>query len=78
MSWNRYPNCIKSKIIQLLQTRQKRQRKTDDQDKENLPLLFCRIPYAGTQSDRLVKNLTEKLKWIISQPFFLKKDLQKN
>ena len=38
------------------------QQKNDDQDKENLPLIFCRIPCAGTQDDRLVKNLAKKLK----------------
>ena len=30
------------------------------------------MPYAGAQGDRLVKNLTKKLKRIISQPFILK------
>ena len=40
--------------------------------KENLPVIFSRTPYAGAQGDRLVKNLTKKLKQIISQPFILK------
>ena len=72
MSWNGYPHYIRTKIIKQLQTRQKDQQKNDDQDKENLPVIFCRIPYAGAQGDRIVKNLTKKLKWIISQPFILK------
>ena len=72
MSWNGYPHYIKNKTIKLLQTREKRQQKNDDQDKENLPVIFCRIPYAGVQGDRLVKNLTKNLKRIISQPFILK------
>ena len=72
MSWNGYPHYIRTKTIKLLQTREKRQQKNDDQDKENLPVIFCRIPYAGAQGDRLVKNLTKKLKRIISQPFILK------
>ena len=72
MSWNGYPHYIRTKIIKLLQTRQKRQQNNDGQDKENLPVIFCRIPYAGAQGDRLVKNLTKKLKRIISQPFILK------
>ena len=33
--------------MNLLQIRQKRQQKNDGQDKENLPVTFCRIPYAG-------------------------------
>ena len=69
MSWNGYPHQISTKIIKLLQTRQKRQQKNDDQEKENLPVIFYKIPYAGAQDDRLDKNLTKKLKWVISQPF---------
>ena len=33
--------------------------------KENLPVIFWRTPYAGAQGDRLVKNLTKKLKLFI-------------
>ena len=55
-----------------MQTREKLRQKNDDQDKENLRVIFCRIPYAGGQGDRLVKNLTKKLKQIISQPFILR------
>ena len=72
MSWNGCPHYIRTKTIKLLQTREKRQQKNDDQDKENLPEIFFRITYAGAQSDRLVKNLTKKLKRIISQLFILK------
>ena len=72
MSWNRYPHYIRTKTIKLLQTREKRQQKNDDQNKENLPVIFCRIPYTGAQGDRLAKNLTKKLEWIVSQPFILK------
>ena len=66
MSWNGYPHHVRTKIIKLLQTRQKHQQKNDDQDKDNLPAIFCRIPYPDAQGDRLVKNLTRKLKQIIS------------
>ena len=72
MSWNGYPHYIRTKTTKLLKTREKRQQKNDEQDKENLPLIFSRILYAGAQGDRLVKNLTKKLKRIISQPFLLK------
>ena len=47
MSWNGYPHYIRTKTTKLLQTREKRQQKNDEQDKENLPLIFSRIPYAG-------------------------------
>ena len=73
MSWNGYPHYIRTKIIELFQTRQKCQYKNNDQDKENLPVIFCRIPSTGAQGDRLLKNLTKKLKRIISQPFISKK-----
>ena len=72
MSWNGYPYYIRTKIIKQLQTKQKGQQKNDDQDKKNLPVIFCRIRYAGAQGDRIVKNLTKKLKRIISQPFISK------
>ena len=72
MSCNGYPHYIRTKIIKPLQTRQKRQQNNDDHDKENLLVIFSRIPYAGAQGDRLVKNLAKKLKRIISQPFILK------
>ena len=61
MSWNGYPHYISTKIIKLLQTRQICQQKSDDQYKENLPIILYRIPYDGSQSDRLVKNLTKNL-----------------
>ena len=72
MSCNGYPHYISTKINKLLQTRQKCQQKSDDQYKENLPIILYRIPYVGSQGGRLVKNLTKKLKRIISQPFILK------
>ena len=72
MSWNGYLHFIRTKTIKLLQTREKRQQKNDDQDKKNLPVIFWRIPCAGAQGDRLVKNVMKKLKRIISQPFILK------
>ena len=71
MSWNGYPHYIRTKIIKQLQSRQNSQRKYDDQNKENLPVIFCRVPYAGAQGKRLVKNLTKKLNRIISKPFIL-------
>ena len=58
MSWNGYPHYIRTKIIKQLQSRQNSQRKYDDQNNENLLAISCRVPYAGAQGDRLVKNLT--------------------
>ena len=51
MSWNGYPHYIRTKIIKLLKTRQKDQQNNNGQDKENLPVIFCRIPYGSAQSD---------------------------
>ena len=53
-------------------SRRKGQRNIVDLDKDNLPIIFCRIPHAGAQGDRLLKKLTKKLKRIISKPFILK------
>ena len=53
-------------------SRRKGQRNIVDPDKDNLPIIFCRISYAGAQGDRLPKKLTKKLKRIISKPFILK------
>ena len=52
MEW--IPPLHQGKIIKLLQAREKRQQKNDDQDKENLPVIFCRIPYAGTQAHMVI------------------------
>ena len=54
MSWNGYSHYIRTKIIKQLQSTQKGQQK-------DLPVIFCRIPYAGEQGNRLLKNLTKKL-----------------
>ena len=61
MSWNGYSHYIRTKIIKQLQSTQKGQQKNDNHDKEDLPVIFCRIPYAGEQGNRLLKNLTKKL-----------------
>ena len=61
MSWNGYPCYIWVKITKQLQSRQKGQQNNNAQDKEDLPVIFYRIPYAGAQGDRLLKNLTKKL-----------------
>ena len=52
-SWNGYPYYIRTKIIKQLQSRRKGQRNSDDQNKENLSVIFSRIPYAGVQGDKL-------------------------
>ena len=79
MSWNGYPHYIKTKTIKILQTREKHQQKNNVKDTENLPAIFCRIPCAGAQGDRLVKNLTKKLKLYHLSTFYLnKKHLQNN
>ena len=61
MYQNKYPHYIRTKIVKQLRSRQKEQRKKEDQYKESLPVIFYRIPYAGAQGDRLVKNLTKCL-----------------
>ena len=61
MSQNGYPCYIWVKINKQLQSRQKGQQNNNARDKEDLPVIFYRIPYAGAQGDRLLKNLTKKL-----------------
>ena len=72
VSWNWYHHSNSNKTFNQLQPRRNGQQKNDDPYKENLPVIFCRVPYAGTQGDRLVKNLKKKRKWIVSQPFISK------
>ena len=50
------PHYITTKPIKLLQTGEKRQQKKDEKDKENLPAIFCRIPYADHLSNFHVKK----------------------
>ena len=56
MSWSGYPHYIRTKIIKQLYSRQKGQQNNGDQGKENLHVIFCRILYAGTKGDRLLKS----------------------
>ena len=52
--------------------RQKDQRDSYHQEKENLKALFCRITYAGTQTHILFMNSTKSLKCVTNKPFILK------
>lgn len=38
-----------------------------------MPVLFCKIPHADAQSDRLLENITKKRKCIITKTFFFLK-----
>ena len=50
-------------------------KQNDDQVKDSLPVLFSNIPNADAQGDRLLKNITKKLKSMIIKTFF-KKNIQ--
>ena len=68
MSWNGYSRYIQNKIIKHLQNR-KNTKKNDTLEQENIATIFCRIPYAGVQVEKLIKNL---LKRHIDKPFKLR------
>ena len=50
-------------------------KQNDDQVKDSLPVLFSNIPNADAQGDRLLKNITKKLKSMIIKTF-CKKNIQ--
>ena len=54
MPWNGYPHYIRTKIFNQFQSKQKGQRNNNDQDKENLTTIFCRIPHVGAHGDSLL------------------------
>ena len=60
MSWNGYPCYIRNKIIKRLENR-KNTENTDTLEQENIATSFCRIPYAGVQGEKLIKNLVRRL-----------------
>ena len=59
MSSSRY---TKDENNQAATVQKKGEPNKDDKDKENLAVIFCRIPCAGAQGARVLKNLTKKLK----------------
>ena len=60
MSWNGYPCYIRNKIIKGLENR-KNDKNTDTLEQESTATSFCRIPYAGVQGEKLIKNLVRRL-----------------
>ena len=68
MSWNGCPRYIWNKIIKV----QKNTKNTDTLEQENIATIFCRIPYAGVEGEKLIKNLVRKLKRHIDETFKLK------
>ena len=70
MSWNGYPRYMWNKIIKRLENR-KNTKNTDTLEQENIATIFCRIPYAWVQGEKLIKILVKKLKRHIDEPFKL-------
>ena len=71
MSWNGYPRYIWNKIIKRLENR-KNTKNTDTLEQENIATIFCRIPYAWVQGEKLIKILVKKLKRHRDEPFKLR------
>ena len=71
MSWHGYPRYIQNKIIKRLEN-WKNMKNNDTLEQENIATVFCRIPYAGVQGERLIKNLVRKLKSHIEKLFKLR------
>ena len=51
---------------------QKNTKNTDTLEQENIATIFCRIPYAGVEREKLITNLVRKLKRHIDETFKLK------
>ena len=71
MSQNGYPRYVRNKVIKRLENKKNTQN-TDTLEEENIATIFCRIPYAGVQGEKLIKNLVKKLKRHIDEPFKLR------
>ena len=71
MPWIGFPHYIQNKIIKCLENR-KNTKNTDTLEQENIATIVCRIPYAGVQGEKLIKNLVRKLKRHIHEPFKLR------
>ena len=56
-----YPSYIRNKIIKRLENK-KNIKNTDTIEQGKVATTFCRIPYAGVQGEKLIKNLVRKLK----------------
>ena len=69
MSWIDYPRYVRSKIIKRLENK-KNTKNTDTLEQENIATIFCRIPYAGVQGGKLIKNLVKKVKKHINEPLY--------
>ena len=61
MSWNGYPRYIRNNIIKRVENR-KNTKITDTHEQENIDTVFCRIPYARVEGEKLIKNLVRKCK----------------
>ena len=55
------------KLLNVFKTR--KIKNTDTLEQENIATIVCRIPYAGVQREKLIKNLVKKLKGHINKPF---------
>ena len=71
MSWNGYSHYVRNKIIKRFEN-MKNAKDTDTLEQENIATIFCRIPYAKVQGEKLIKNLVKKLKRHIDEPFKLR------
>ena len=73
MSWNSYHRYIRHKIIKHVENR-KNTKNTDTLEQENIDTVFCRIPYARVEGEKLIKNLVRKCKthrWTIQVKKYL-------
>ena len=55
------------KLLNVFKTR--KIKNTDTLEQENIATIVCRIPYAGVQGEKLIRNLVKKLKRHIDEPF---------
>ena len=58
------------KLLNVFKTR--KIKNTDTLEQENIATIVCRIPYAGVQGEKLIKNLVKKLKRHIDESFKLR------
>ena len=71
MSSNVYTRYVRHKIIKRFENK-KKTKNTDTLGKENIAIIFCRIPYGRVQAEKPIKNLVKKLKRDINELFRLR------
>ena len=68
MAWNVYPKSIRNATINKLKNNHKCATTQNKPSDANLPKIWIRLPYLGTQGTTLINNCIRKLRKYLSKP----------